>query len=177
MSKKRINELKNILNEHNVQYYVYDDPAISDNEYDQLLRELENLEEKYPNLITTDSPTQRVGGTPLKEFGTITHSIPMLSLSNAMDEEELIEFNKRMLKTLNLNKDIEYIGEPKLDGLAVELVYIDGLFIHGSTRGDGATGEDISNNLKPYFLTIDDDTPSFLTPTCMSTPESLKFNA
>ena len=145
--EKRIIELKNILNKHNIAYYVYDDPTISDYEYDTLLRELESLENQNPNYKTLDSPTQRVGGKPINTFNTITHSIPMLSLSNAMNEEELENFNKQIVKFLNSNEKIEYIAEPKLDGLAVELVYIDGVFKYGSTRGDGINGEDITHNL------------------------------
>ena len=118
--EKRIIELKNILNKHNIAYYVYDDPTISDYEYDTLLRELESLENQNPNYKTLDSPTQRVGGEPINTFNTITHSIPMLSLSNAMNEEELENFNKQIVKFLNSNEKIEYIAEPKLDGLAVE---------------------------------------------------------
>jgi len=145
--EKRIIELKNILNKHNIAYYVYDDPIISDYEYDVLIRELESLENQNPNYKTLDSPTQRVGGEPANTFNTITHSIPMLSLSNAMNEEELENFNKQIVKFLNSDVKIEYIAEPKLDGLAVELVYIDGVFQYGSTRGDGINGEDITHNL------------------------------
>ena len=100
------------------------------------------------NLITNDSPTQRVGGEPLDTFDTITHRQPMLSLSNAMNEDELVNFNSQLIKLLNSVDDIEYIAEPKLDGLAVELVYEHGQFIYGSTRGDGIVGEDITHNLK-----------------------------
>ena len=144
----RINQLKNDINNHNINYYVYDNPTISDYEYDLLLRELETLEQKYPNLITADSPTQRVGGEPLKEFGTITHRKPLLSLANAMNVKELEEFNARIKKNLDLTEDVEYLCEPKIDGLAVELVYENGLFVYGSTRGNGEVGENITNNLK-----------------------------
>ena len=146
--KSRIEELKSILDKHNIAYYVYDDPTISDYEYDVLLRELESLENKHPEFKTSDSPTQRVGSKPIDSFDTITHSIPMLSLSNAMDEKELENFNKQVTKFLNTNEDIEYIAEPKLDGLAVELVYKNGVFQYGSTRGDGINGENITHNLK-----------------------------
>ena len=144
----RINQLKNDINNHNINYYVYDNPTISDYEYDLLLRELETLEQKYPNLITADSPTQRIGGEPLKEFGTITHRKPLLSLANAMKVKELEEFNARIKKNLDLTEDVEYLCEPKIDGLAVELVYENGLFVYGSTRGNGEVGENITNNLK-----------------------------
>jgi len=144
----RINKLKNEINQHNINYYVYDNPTISDNQYDILLRELETLENKYPDLITADSPTQRVGGQPLKEFGAITHRKPLLSLANAMNVDELKEFDIRIKKNLDINDKIEYLCEPKIDGLAVELVYEQGLFSYGSTRGNGEIGEDITNNLK-----------------------------
>jgi DNA ligase (NAD+) len=144
----KVQSLRDKINDHNYRYYVLNDPLISDSEYDQLFRELENLEQKSPELITQDSPTQRVGTTPLKSFGTIEHSIPMLSLENAMNDDELRSFYERLQKGLNNNNKISIIAEPKLDGLGVELVYENGFFIHGSTRGDGITGEDISQNLK-----------------------------
>ena len=145
---KKATELRKKINEHNIHYYVYDSPIISDSEYDKLLKELIELEEKHPFIVTPDSPTQRVGATPLKKFKTIKHSIPMLSLANAMDDKEIIDFNKQIKKNLNDDDQIEYICEPKLDGLAVELVYDNGIFTKGSTRGDGITGEDITQNLK-----------------------------
>jgi len=146
--KERILELRTLLNKHNVQYYVNDDPTISDIEYDNLLRELENLEKKHPHLTSPDSPTQRVGGIAIESFKSITHRIPMLSLANAMNEDELENFNQQIKNRIDINDEIEYIAEPKLDGLAVELVYEDGLFKYGSTRGDGISGEDITHNLK-----------------------------
>ena len=146
--KNRIQELQEILNKHNISYYVYDDPTISDYEYDLLLKELESLEKEYPEFITFNSPTQRVGGEPLTSFNTVKHSIPMLSLANAMNQNELEAFDIQIKKFLNTNQNIEYIGEPKLDGLAVELVYNDGIFSYGSTRGDGVNGENITENLK-----------------------------
>jgi len=162
---RQIQLLRTQINRHNIRYYVYDDPIISDIEYDELMRELENLEKQHPDFITSDSPTQRVGAKPLSEFASITHSIPMQSLANAMNIEELTEFNTQTQKGLSLEKDIEYVAEPKLDGLAVELVYKDGKFHHGSTRGDGTTGEDISQNLKTIRaipLTLDGDFPTLL---------------
>lgn len=145
--KKRVQELRDQIHEHNYSYYVLDEPNISDGEYDELLRELESLEHQNPELISEDSPTQRVGATPIAEFGTIDHRIPMLSLANAMDQDELIAFDNRTQKGLN-NDSISYVAEPKLDGLGVELVYEDGKFVYGSTRGDGFTGENITHNLK-----------------------------
>ena len=128
--QKLINNLCNQLNYHNIRYYVHNDPSISDNEYDKLLRELQNLESNHPHLVKADSPTQRVGATPLSEFGSITHRLPMLSLSNAMDADEIQQFHEQTQKGLGIQK-IEYVAEPKLDGLAVELVYEDGIFING----------------------------------------------
>ena len=144
----RILRIREELNDHNYRYYVLSDPIVSDSEYDTLLRELETLETAHPELITLDSPTQRIGAAPLTEFGTIQHTIPMQSLSNAMNSEELIAFDKRVQKLLETNNSIDYIAEPKLDGIGVELVYLNGVFTHGSTRGDGITGENITQNLK-----------------------------
>lgn len=145
---KRILKIREKINNHNYHYYVLNDPIISDSEYDKLLRELETLEVTHPELITPDSPTQRIGAAPLTEFGTIQHTIPMQSLANAMIDEELTAFDKRVQKLLATESNINYIAEPKLDGIGVELVYINGVFMHGSTRGDGITGEDITQNLK-----------------------------
>ena len=146
--QKKTQALKDQINDHNYRYYVLDDPHISDSEYDGLFRELQKLESENPELITKDSPTQRVGNKPLSSFDTITHRIPMLSLANAMDEMELRAFDGRIKKGLNTNDDIVYMAEPKLDGLAVELIYENGLFVNGSTRGDGSIGENITQNLK-----------------------------
>jgi DNA ligase (NAD+) len=145
--EKRIAQLREIIQDHNYRYYVMDDPTIADGEYDSLLRELQSLERENPNLVTSDSPTQRVGSHPVSKFGTIKHRIPMLSLANAMNESELVAFDGRMQKGLD-QESVIYMAEPKLDGLGVELVYENGTFIHGSTRGDGFTGEDITHNLK-----------------------------
>ena len=164
----KIKDLRDQIDNHNYRYYVMDNPIISDSEYDQIMRELEALEKNNENLITPDSPTQRVGAPPLKEFGTITHREPMLSLANAMSEEEIIAFYIRLEKVLKTQKDIELIGEPKLDGLGVELVYEDNMFVSGSTRGDGIVGENITQNLKtikaiPLKLRTDlRETPSLL---------------
>lgn len=146
-AKKRILELKNEIRHHDYLYYVLDKPEISDGKYDELMRELKNLEEQYPDLITSDSPTQRVGVAPLKEFGTIVHTKPMLSLDTVVDKEEIIRFDERIKKELNL-ENVDYVAEPKLDGLSVELIYEDGVFERGSTRGDGYNGEDVTENIK-----------------------------
>ena len=131
--QEKILSLIREIEQHNIDYYVYDNPKISDSHYDKLLRELQDLERKHPDLILETSPTQRVGTTPESKFNTIKHSIPMLSLANAMNHQELIDFDQRVKKTLNINYDIEYVMEPKLDGLAVEVVYENGYFKHGST--------------------------------------------
>ena len=144
----KIQSLRDQLNNHNYRYYVLNDPIISDGEYDLIMRELDKLEDENKELITLDSPTQRVGAPPLKEFGTITHREPMLSLANAMNKEELSLFYNRLKKSLVSKENVELVGEPKLDGLGVELVYEDSLFVNGSTRGDGITGENITQNLK-----------------------------
>jgi len=146
----RVNKLREEINYHNYLYYVLDSPEISDAEYDRLMRELAGLEKSFPDLITTDSPTQRVGAMPLKEFKSVSHTIPMLSLSNTETEEETIEFDRRIRRFLNIPEDqlIEYVAETKLDGLAVEVVYEHGRFMVGSTRGDGFTGEDVTLNLR-----------------------------
>ena len=141
-------KLRAQLQYHNYRYYVLDDPEISDTQYDILLRELEQLETEHPELITSDSPTQRVGAQPLEAFGAVEHAIPMLSLANAMNVEEVLDFDTRVKRLLETDADIDYVVEPKLDGLAVELVYINGKLTVGSTRGDGRTGEEITQNLR-----------------------------
>ncbi len=147
-AKREIEELRKKINYHNYRYYVLNSPEISDIEYDSLMRKLQELEKTFPEFIITTSPTQRVGAVPLEKFGTVIHKIPMLSLSNAFNEQEVIEFDKRIKKFLGTDKEIEYVAEPKIDGLAVSLSYENGEFKLGSTRGDGFTGEDITQNLK-----------------------------
>ena len=142
-----IQKLRDDINYHNYRYYVLDSPVVSDQQYDRLLRRLEELEKAYPDLLTPDSPTQRVGAPPLEEFGTVTHSIPMLSLQNALSVDELMDFDKRVKKLLD-GKDFDYVAEPKIDGLGVEVVYREGVYVQGSTRGDGYTGEDVTENLR-----------------------------
>jgi len=146
-AKKRIDQLRKLIHHHDHLYYVLDKPEISDREYDKLFRELKSLEEKNPSLITPDSPTQRVGGEPLKSFKTYHHKVPLLSLDNAMNIEELEEFDERVRKGLGKSK-IDYVCELKMDGLAVSLHYREGKFAVGATRGDGTRGEDITQNLK-----------------------------
>ena len=122
-AKIRIAELRDLLNEHNHRYYVLDDPSVTDAEFDTLFRELQTLEEAYPKLLTEDSPTQRVGSTPLDQFESVTHAVPMLSLGNAFSIDELAEFDKRIINRLDSATGITYVAEPKLDGLAVSLRY------------------------------------------------------
>lgn len=146
--KKRVEKLREEIEYHNYRYYVLDQPEISDTQYDRLMKELEQLEEEYPELRSPNSPTQRVGAPPLEEFEIVRHTIPMLSLANAFDESEARDFDKRVKKFLAQSQDIVYVAEPKLDGLAVELIYEKGIFTVGSTRGDGVNGENITHNLR-----------------------------
>ena len=146
--EKELLDLRREIDKHNYRYYVLDAPLISDAEYDQLFRRLLELEKERPDLATADSPTQRVGAPPLDKFKTVPHTLPMLSLSNANDQEEMREFEERIQRFLKTTEAIEYAAEPKIDGVAVELVYDNGGFVVGSTRGDGINGEDITLNLK-----------------------------
>lgn len=146
--RQRLQALRQELHLHAHRYYVLDDPILADAEYDRLFQELVALEQQHPELITADSPSQRVGGAPLAQFATVTHSVPMLSLENAFDADDLVDFEERLFRFLQSRAQISYVTEPKLDGLAVELVYEDGLFVLGSTRGDGLVGEEITQNLK-----------------------------
>jgi DNA ligase (NAD+) len=146
--KKRVDKLREEIEYHNYLYYVLDQPKISDTQYDHLMRELERLEEEYPELRSPNSPTQRVGASPLEEFEIVRHTIPMRSLANAFDESEARDFDKRIKKFLGTSEEIEYVAEPKFDGLAIELVYEQGQFFVGSTRGDGINGENVTQNLR-----------------------------
>ena len=145
-AKKKIDKLKGEIRHHDRKYYIDAAPEIPDSEYDKVMKELEALEKDFPELVTPDSPTQRVGGEPLKEFKTVTHKIPMLSLDNCYSADELIAFDARVEKNLKLKA--EYIVEPKVDGIAVCLFYDEGVLRQGSTRGDGVKGDDISANIK-----------------------------
>lgn len=146
--RKKVEKLREEIEYHNYRYYVLDQPEISDAQYDQMMRELEKIEEAYPELQSPNSPTQRVGAPPLEAFEIVRHTLPMLSLSNAFDENEARDFDKRIKKFLGTTADIDYVVEPKLDGLAVELVYEEGYLSVGSTRGDGINGENITQNLR-----------------------------
>ncbi|MDO8947172.1 MAG: NAD-dependent DNA ligase LigA [Desulfocapsaceae bacterium] len=149
--EKRIRELRLLLEEHAHRYYVLDDPLISDGEYDRFFNELLRLEEEHPELVTPDSPSQRPGGVPLDKFEQVVHRLPMLSLENAFSADDLRAFEDRLLRFLNqdmTSASLSYMAEPKVDGLAVELIYEQGSLLQGSTRGDGSKGEDITAQLK-----------------------------
>lgn len=162
--KLRLNELKKLINHHNHRYYVLDSPEISDAEYDGLVKELKTIESEYPSLITPDSPSQRVGAAPVEVFGIVEHPYPMLSLDNAFTKDELFAWYNRIIKLLGTD-EIGFVCEHKMDGLAVALTYINGLFTTGATRGDGFRGENITRNLRTIRsipLSIPDDYPSKL---------------
>lgn len=146
--KQKLDSLKQRINEYNYQYYVMDDPTVPDAEYDRAMRELNEIEKNYPQLKTNDSPSQKVGDVPLSSFTQVEHEVPMLSLDNAFDAEELIAFEKRLKDRLKRDLDIVYSCEPKLDGLAVSLLYENGILVRSATRGDGRVGENITTNAK-----------------------------
>ena len=147
---KKVESLRSQIRRHNYRYHVLDEPEVPDAEYDRLVRELQDLENKHPELVTADSPTQRVGAEPVKAFGTVQHILPMLSLDNAFSEDELNDFHRRVTERLELETDanLNYAAEPKLDGAAVSLLYEKGKLMRGATRGDGTTGEDITHNVR-----------------------------
>ncbi|MAL48149.1 MULTISPECIES: NAD-dependent DNA ligase LigA [unclassified Methylophaga] len=145
---ERAAQLRDLINRYNFLYYSADDPEVTDAEYDRLFAELKKLEADYPELITADSPTQRVGSAPLDKFTQVTHAMPMLSLDNVFDEAELTAFNQRVLDRLNTDDVITYAAEPKLDGLAISIRYENGLLLQAATRGDGAVGEDVTENVR-----------------------------
>lgn len=144
---ERAQQLRAEIEQHNYRYYVLDNPTIPDAEFDKLFRELEALEKTYPELLSPDSPTQRVGGKPASEFSQVTHRVPMLSLNNAFEDDEVAAFDRRVREALGI-ETVEYAVEPKFDGLAISLVYENGLLVQGATRGDGYTGEDVTANLR-----------------------------
>ncbi len=146
--KQRVKALRKDIQKYNYAYYVLDNPLISDTQYDQLFRELQQLEADYPQIITPDSPTQRVGGEALKSFRTVRHALPMLSLDNAFSDEEIHSFHQKILEALGRPQDVEYACEPKMDGLAISLRYEKGVLVLGSTRGDGIEGEDVTHNIR-----------------------------
>ena len=157
-AQSRIKELREVINHHNRQYYVLDNPEISDTLYDSLIQELIALESQFPKLITTDSPTQRVGGSPLAAFNRVTHRESMISLADAFNEGDLRDFHRRV--TESVGDQVEYIVELKIDGLAISLTYENGILVTAATRGDGTVGEDVTQNVKtiksvPLRLDID----------------------
>lgn len=147
-AKAKIESLRKEITDHNYRYYVLDDPIIPDAEYDRLMRELQSLEEHYPQFVQPDSPTQRVGAEPLAAFGQVIHAVPMLSLDNAFADAELLDFDQRVRNRLEIEAEVEYAAEPKLDGLAVSIRYEKGRLTTGATRGDGVRGEDITHNIR-----------------------------
>jgi len=162
----RVAQLHAEINRHNYQYHVLDDPVIPDPEYDRLMRELQELESKFPDLITPDSPSQRVGAAPLDTFDEIHHQVAMLSLDNAFSDEEVIDFDRRVRDRLKTSEELIYAAEPKLDGLAINLRYENGVLIQAATRGDGSRGENVTLNVRtipsvPLAL-LGDDWPAIL---------------
>ncbi|MGD9081174.1 MAG: NAD-dependent DNA ligase LigA, partial [Desulfobacterales bacterium] len=158
---QKVDDLRKALHRHNYRYYVLDDPEISDAEYDRMMQTLKQLEEEHPQLASPDSPTARVGAPPLEKFDPVAHTIPMLSLDNGFNDEDILEFDKRIRRNLDTRDEILYTAEPKMDGVAVELIYENGILVTASTRGDGLTGEGITNNVKtiqtvPLVMQTDD---------------------
>ncbi len=147
-ASRRHADLSRELHRHNYLYHTLDQPEISDSEYDRLFRELLEIEKKFPGLVTPESPSQRVGGAPLEKFATVRHTLPMLSLENVFTRDDMVEFDSRVKRFLGSTQDVDYLCELKMDGVAVELVYRDGRFEIGSTRGDGVTGENVTSNLR-----------------------------
>ncbi len=143
----RAARLRDEINDHDHRYYILNEPSVPDAEYDRLMRELREIEAKHPELITADSPTQRVAGAAASEFGEVQHAIPMLSLENGFTDEDLVDFDRKVRERLGAEGPIEYAAEPKLDGLAISVLYRNGVFERAATRGDGVTGEDVSANV------------------------------
>ena len=146
--EKKIEELRKEIREHDYKYYVLAEPSVSDEYYDKLVKELEKLENDNPHLITPDSPTQRVSKDLTKEFKPVAHKIPMLSLANTYDEQDLYDFDRRVKEALPPGEKVEYVVEYKIDGASVSLNYVNGLLNTAATRGDGTIGEEITNNVK-----------------------------
>src|SRR5438093_11511624 len=147
--EQRIEELRDAIRHHEERYYIHHDPEIADEEFDRLLHELEQLEADYPDLLTTDSPTQRVAGRPVEGFDTVEHLAPMLSLDNAYNEEELKAFDERVRKGAGLGETpVTYVAEMKIDGLSIALTYENGRLVQGATRGDGGRGEEVTANVR-----------------------------
>ena len=145
---RRIEQLRAEIRRHEELYYVHATPEISDPEFDALMRELQTLEEQHPELLTPDSPTQRVGGRPVEAFATVEHLLPMLSLDNAYNEDELRAFDERVRRGLDTADPVAYVAELKIDGLSIALTFEDGRLVRGATRGDGVRGEDVTHNVR-----------------------------
>ncbi|MFM7397335.1 MAG: NAD-dependent DNA ligase LigA [Gammaproteobacteria bacterium] len=146
--RQRVAALRRDIEQHNYRYYILDDPEIPDAEWDRLLQQLRDLEETYPQLVTPESPTQRVGATPTDEFAEVRHRLPMLSLDNAFTEDDLKNFDRRVRERLGVDGNVDYSAEPKLDGLAISVTYERGVLVRAATRGDGTTGEDVTTNVR-----------------------------
>jgi DNA ligase (NAD+) len=147
--QQRLNELRDAIRHHEERYYVYNDPEVSDEEFDRLLHELERIEAEHPDLVTADSPTQRVAGRPVEQFETVQHLAPMLSLDNAYNEDELRAFDERVRKGAGLGEQtVAYVAELKIDGLSIALTYEGGRLARGATRGNGTHGEDVTANVR-----------------------------
>lgn len=149
--QREVESLRQRLDDWNYRYYVLDDPSVPDAEYDRCMQRLRQLEQAYPELLRADSPSQRVGATLLSQFAPVTHELPMLSLDNAFSAQDMRDFNRRLLERLGMGareSELAFACEPKLDGIAVSLLYRDGVLERGATRGDGTTGEDITHNVR-----------------------------
>src|SRR6266545_3532530 len=147
--QQQLNELRAAIRHHEERYYIHNEPEISDEEFDRLLHELERLEAEYPDLVTADSPTQRVAGRPVEGFETVEHLIPMLSLDNAYNEDELRAFDERVRRAASLGEQaVAYVAELKIDGLSIALTYDAGRLVRGATRGDGTRGEEVTANVR-----------------------------
>ena len=144
-AQRELEQLREEIRYHSRKYYTEDDPEISDREYDMLYRRLEDLEARFPQLVTPDSPTQKVGGAVYNTFAPVVHQVPLESLHDSFSEEELRDFDRRVREAVG---SVEYVVEPKFDGLSVALEYVNGRFVRGSTRGDGVTGEDVTENIR-----------------------------
>ena len=148
-----LNKLYLEIERHNHLYYVLDDPEIPDAEYDRLLKQLIDLEQANPHLVSADSPSRRVGDTPLETLGEVRHGLPMLSLNNGFDDNQITEFDRRCCEVLGV-ESVDYVAEPKLDGLAISLIYENGRLVRAATRGDGTRGEDVTHNtltIRPIY--------------------------
>src|SRR5881296_3929839 len=147
--EQRLKELRDAIRRHEERYYIHNDPEISDEEFDRLLHELEQVEADHPDLVTGDSPTQRVAGRPVEGFSTVEHAMPMLSLDNAYNEDELKAFDERVRRAAALgDAPVPYVAEMKIDGLSIALTYEEGRLVRGATRGDGSHGEDVTANVR-----------------------------